>query len=346
MGKPMATSQDFVNWVCDPSKLDYRFLKYVLLAERRSFLRFSSGTTHQTIYFPEVKAFHVCLPPLDEQTQIAHILGTLDDKIELNRQINTTLESMAQALFKSWFVDFEPVIDNALAAGNDIPDALQAKAAKRKALGAKRKALTDGIQQQFPDRFVFTEEMGWVPEGWESTSLKTIVELAYGKSLPAKNRVEGDIPVYGSGGVAGAHNEALVQGPSIVVGRKGTVGSLYWVDGPFFPIDTVFYAVPQRQGIPLYWIYQALQQIDIQSMGADSAVPGVNRDTLYSSGIVVPDLMILEHYWTTLSGLVNKQQRTIEQNRSLAKLRDTLLPKLLSGELRIPEAEKQLAEAL
>jgi type I restriction enzyme S subunit len=85
MGRPMATSQDFVNWVCSEA-IDYRFLKYVLLAEREAFLRFASGTTHQTIYFPEVKAFHVCLPPIDEQRAVAHILGTLDDKIELNRR--------------------------------------------------------------------------------------------------------------------------------------------------------------------------------------------------------------------------------------------------------------------
>ncbi len=108
MGRPMATSQDFVNWVCSEA-IDYRFLKYVLLAENAAFLRFASGTTHQTIYFPEVKAFHVCLPPLPEQRAIAHILGTLDDKIELNRRMNETLEAMARALFKSWFVDFDPV---------------------------------------------------------------------------------------------------------------------------------------------------------------------------------------------------------------------------------------------
>jgi type I restriction enzyme, S subunit len=82
MGRPMATSQDFVNWVCSDA-IDWRFLKYVLLAERSAFLRFASGTTHQTIYFPEVKAFHVCLPPLQEQRAIARILGALEEKLEL-----------------------------------------------------------------------------------------------------------------------------------------------------------------------------------------------------------------------------------------------------------------------
>lgn len=108
MGRPMATSQDFVNWVCSDA-VDYRFLKYVLLAERNAFLRFASGTTHQTIYFPEVKAFHVALPSIREQHAISHILGSLDDRIELNRRMNDALESTTRALFKSWFVDFDTV---------------------------------------------------------------------------------------------------------------------------------------------------------------------------------------------------------------------------------------------
>ena len=82
MGRPMATSQDFVNWVCDPERLDWRYLRWVLMAERESFLRFASGTTHQTIYFPEVKALHILAPPIDEQRRIATVLGALDDKME------------------------------------------------------------------------------------------------------------------------------------------------------------------------------------------------------------------------------------------------------------------------
>jgi len=97
-----------------------------------------------------------------EQKQIAHILGTLDDKIELNRKMNETLEQMAQALFKSWFVDFDPVIDNVLAAGNEIPEELQAKAEKRKSLGYKRKPLPEDIQKLF-NYFVHIADGGAYP---------------------------------------------------------------------------------------------------------------------------------------------------------------------------------------
>jgi type I restriction enzyme S subunit len=109
MGTTMATSQDFVNWVCGPG-LEPEYLKYVLLAENDSLLRFASGTTHQTIYYPEAKAFHALLPPVDVQRAVVRVLGALDDKIELNRKMNATLEAMARALFKSWFVQ-EPEAD-------------------------------------------------------------------------------------------------------------------------------------------------------------------------------------------------------------------------------------------
>ncbi|MEX2474513.1 restriction endonuclease subunit S, partial [Marinobacter sp.] len=289
--------------------------------------------------------FELNLPPLLIQKRIENILGTLDQKIDLNHQINTTLESMVQALFKSWFVDFDPVIDNALAAGNPIPDELKARAESRAALGDQRKPLPDHIRQQFPDRFVLTEGMGWVPEGWEVGSLGSLIELAYGKSLPATKRIEGNVPVYGSGGLSGYHNTHLVQGPSVIVGRKGTVGSLYWVEEDCFPIDTVFFVV-NKSHLPLHWIYQALQLVDIKSMGADSAVPGVNRNVVYARRLTVPPKVSVDHYAAHIEGIFARCKSLRDESRTLMDLRDTLLPKLLSGELRVPEAEKQVAEAL
>ena len=123
----------------------------------------------------------IFLPPLETQKAIAHILGSLDDKIELNRQMNATLEAIAQALFKSWFVDFDPVIDNALAAGNPIPEPLQARAEARKALGDKRKPLPEAIQQQFPSAFEYSDELGWIPEGWRVNKLNSLLDIRYGK---------------------------------------------------------------------------------------------------------------------------------------------------------------------
>jgi type I restriction enzyme S subunit len=152
MGKPMATSQDFVNWVCS-DLLDYRYLKYVLLAERDSFLRFASGTTHQTIYFPEVKAFHAALPNVDEQRRIADVLSALDDRAELLSEQSQTLEAIARTLFKSWFVDFDPV---------------RAKAEGREPVG-----MDPGTAAQFPKAFQ-QSELGPIPEGWRVSDLGAV----------------------------------------------------------------------------------------------------------------------------------------------------------------------------
>ncbi|MCW8918371.1 MAG: restriction endonuclease subunit S [Gammaproteobacteria bacterium] len=343
--------------------LDNRFLHYWFLwAGKTGALEpYFTGTTIKHLTGKAIAELPIPLPPLQEQKSIAYILGTLDDKIELNRQMNATLEAMAQALFKSWFVDFDPVIDNALAAGNPIPEPLQTRAEIRKALGDKRKPFPthrdvlvsreaggrerpEAIQQQFPNRFVFSDEMGWVPEGWEVKSIGDVIELAYGKSLPASKRIDGDVPVFGSGGISGLHNEKLVDGPGIVVGRKGTVGSLYWVEDDFFPIDTVFFVV-NKSHVPLYWLYQTLGLIDIKSMGADSAVPGVNRNAVYARSVTIPRVGVFDGYLGQIESYNSRRKVLDEQSSTLTNLRDTLLPKLLSGQLRLPDAEAMVEQA-
>lgn len=175
--------------------LDNGFLKYLMLSHyvQHQLDGRGTGTTVTGIKQSELRQINLKFPSFVEQKAIAHILGSLDDKIELNRQMNATLEAMAQALFKSWFVDFDPVIDNALAAGNPIPDELEAKAAARQALGDARKPLPEDIRSLFPNAFVFTEEMGWIPEGWEIVKLQELLDIKYGKDH--KKLENGNIPV-------------------------------------------------------------------------------------------------------------------------------------------------------
>lgn len=165
--------------------IDSRFF-YILLTNQITLHEFQriaesrSGTFPQ-ITFDAVAYFPLKLPPLTEQKSIAHILGSLDDKIELNRKMNETLEDMAQALFKSWFVDFDPVIDNALAAGNPIPDELFDRAEQRKTI--KKNDNNRAIRSLFPEAFEFNEEVGWIPKGWEVTSLGKHVHLQTGPAF-------------------------------------------------------------------------------------------------------------------------------------------------------------------
>ena len=142
---------------------------------------FATGTTIKNISLKSMREFPFKLPPLPEQKAIAHILGCLDDKIGINRQINRTLEQMAQALFKSWFIDFDPVIDNALQADNKIPHALKFKAKQRQELGRNRKPLPEHVQKLFPSEFEFDENLDkWIPMGWRVESLNELINFIGG----------------------------------------------------------------------------------------------------------------------------------------------------------------------
>jgi type I restriction enzyme, S subunit len=372
MGVPMSTSQDFVNWVCDETKLDYNYLRYVLLAENASYARFSSGTTHQTIYFPEVKAFHICMPDLGTQKAISGVLRALDNKIALNRQINTTLESMAQALFKSWFVDFDPVIDNALATGNEIPEELQARADRRCALLSANTATTaarlpQDIQQRFPDRFVFTEDMGWVPEGWEVASLDSVTtELRRG--ISPKYLEKGGVRVVNQKCIRNhlidfsltrrndpslrkVEGRKLEVGDVLVnstgVGTLGRMAQVLYLAEPTVVDSHVTVVRPNTRLFSPFTFGQALQSVEslIEAMGEGSTgQTELSRKNLQEFKLLLPSLNCQKAAEPLFISFAEKIQSNLESTEILANLRDSLLPKLLSGQLSIPEAEQALDE--
>ena len=262
-------------------------------------------------------ALRVRVPPLSEQRRIAGILGTLDDKIELNRRMNETLEEMARAVFKDWFVDFGPV---------------RAKMEGRDAY------LPEEIWRLFPDR-LGKSELGEVPEGWGVRSLGELIELRYGKSLTAKNRRNGDTPVYGSNGQVGWHDEVLVKGPGIVVGRKGNPGIVKWAHSDFFPIDTTFYATSKLEPPSMHFLFFALNEQDLPSVAADSAVPGLNRNLAYMNRQLVPDQLALNEFNDYASTIFTRRHQLEDESRTIAVRRDALLPVLVSGKMRVQDIQ-------
>ena len=339
----------------------YYFLQTLNLAQ------YNSGSAQPSLNRNHIHPMPISVPAVEEQKAIADALGALDDKIELNRQINTTLESMAQALFKSWFVDFDPVIDNALAAGNDIPEPLQVKAAKRKALGANRKPLPDGLQQQFPDRFVFTEEMGWVPEGWDvlpvsdaifinpKVSLKkgTLAPFVDMKALPTSGYSVDEISEKAfSGGAKFEVGDVLLARitPCLENGKTAVVDFLgsgqaafgsteFIVLRPKGEISTPFVASLARDA--------NFRQHCITNMVGSSGRQRVQNSCFDSYFLALPtEGPVLQFFTRNTEPWFLKMTQAREEIKALSKLRDTLLPKLLSGEVRIPDAEKQLAEVL
>ena len=223
----------------DKRQVDFCFLRYWLNSPIMAthIHGYRDGSVAERLNLPTIRALPILIPPLAEQKEIAAVLGALDDKIELNRRMNATLEAMARALLQSWFVDFDPV---------------RAKLDGRKPVG-----MDDATAALFPDSFVETA-LGRTPRGWDVKTLGEVIELAYGKPLKAEDRKNGSVCVYGANGPVGWHDDKLVSGPGIVVGRKGNPGVVTWAHGDFYPIDTTFYVEPIGACRSLYFLYYAL----------------------------------------------------------------------------------------
>lgn len=297
----------------DTAKVDPRFLYYVFSSpsKQQEILSNGIGAAVPGFNLGQLKKHTLRLPPLDIQSAIADTLELLDKKANRNTQTNQTLEQMAQAIFKSWFVDFDPV--------------------KAKMNGEQPKGMDAATASLFPEKLV-ESELGLIPEGWELKQLKDVLELAYGKALKKTDRVEGDVPVYGSGGLTGYHNQSLVDGPGIIVGRKGTVGSVYWEPKAFYPIDTVFYVKP-KAGYSLNYCHLILQNLGLKDMNTDAAVPGLNRNNAYRLDVITPNEAVLIKFEEITQSFQLMIDANNAQNASLSLLRDILLPKFLSGEL-------------
>jgi type I restriction enzyme S subunit len=267
----------------------------------------------------------VQFPDVATQRAVGQTLGELDDKVELNRRMNETLDAMAQAIFRDWFVDFGPVrrkmegaTDPVAIMGGLTPD--PARAAE---LAAMFPAKLNGDGR---------------PDGWALCRVDELLELVYGKALPKQSRRDGTIPVYGSGGVGGWHDMPLEKGPSIIVGRKGTVGSLFWEPGPFFAIDTAFYVRPRRR-FPLTYLWPLLRSLGLEGMNTDAAVPGLNRANVYRLEVPAPAKSLTDAFDEVAGPLYRMLQHNDAECSALSETRDYLLPRLVSGAVRIEGQE-------
>ena len=175
-----------------------------------------------------------------------------------------------------------------------------------------------------------TRIINGVPEGWERKTLGDQINLFYGKSLKSDMRVDGPFPVYGSSGIVGTHEKALVKGPAIIVGRKGNVGSVYWSNKDFYAIDTVFFINAETSNLYLYFAMKEMHFIS-----TDGAVPGLNRDFAYSRSLIVPAKPVLQQFYETAEPLFNLMESLQQMNQKLRSARDLLLPRLMSGEIAV-----------
>jgi type I restriction enzyme S subunit len=182
-------------------------------------------------------------------------------------------------------------------------------------------------------------ELGPIPADWKVVKLGEVIELAYGKGLRKKDRIHGMVPVYGSSGIIDWHNEPLVEGPGIVVGRKGNVGSVFWSDVGFCPIDTVFYVVTD---VNLRYVFYNLQ--DQNFLSTDTAVPGLNRNQAYLLPFVIPEKNIIQNFERFVEPVFDQVRNLNERNTLLRRARDLLLPRLISGEVDVSDLDIRIGD--
>jgi len=352
IGVPALVRKDIASLVCGyhlailrprPSQVVGHYLVYALSAPQvqHQFHAYANGITRFGLRKADIGLVKVPVPPLPEQRAIAHILGTLDDKIELNRRVNETLEAMGRALFKSWFVDFDPV---------------------RAKMEGRDTGLPQDIADLFPDRLV-ESEMGEIPEGWEVAALPDRItvnprrSLRRGQEAPylpmAKMPTRGHIPEsviavrpFGSG-MRFVNGDTLVARitPCLENGKTAYVDFLN--DAEIGCGSTEYIVLAPQPPLPNQFAYclarsAGFREFAIRNMSGTSGRQRVPPTALRGFLMVSPPDCLATRFGELVGPLFERASRAGRESRTLASLRDTLLPKLISGMLRVPNVPRSL----
>lgn len=337
------------------------------------------GSAQGKLPLYNIKGLEIKAPDRTTQDRIADILLSLDKKIALNRQINQTLEQMAQALFKSWFVDFDPVVDNALDAGFfeqdlEFPDELLCRAEARKAVrkSADFKPLPEDIRQIFPAAFEECSEPslglgGWIPGGWVVSTTGDEFTVK-GGSTPSTANPEfwegGNIHWTSPKDLSGSKEKIMLD-----TERKITCAGLNKITSGLLPSETVlmssrapigylaltkipvainqgYIAIPATKRLSqeyvLYWLNSSIDEI--KGIAGGTTFAEISKKTFKSISIVIPDTDVVDIFSDTTKSYLNKMTLNAVERAALEQLRDTLLPKLISGELRLSDSKVETAE--
>ncbi len=340
--------------LCFWRSLDYgaiypRFLFYWI--QGKEFYRQYKSVSQKTdmaeyVSLSDQRSMEITLPELSSQQEIAHILGTLDDKIELNRKTNETLEAMAKALFKSWFVDF----DHVRAKEESRPTGLPAE-----------------ISDLFPDSFE-DSELGEIPSGWNVQSAGKQYDISIGKTPPRKEsqwfstskvdmpwlsiRDLGEVGVYADRTSESLTREAvkkfnvkIVPPDTAVLSFKLTIGRVAITGSEMLTNEAIAHFSSLTKGAGSEYTYCLLSQYDYHSLGSTSSIAtAVNSQILRDMPLVVPPETITRAFCDTAAPIFSSIKCAQKETHCLSDFRDCLLPKLISGEIRIPDAEKMLEE--
>ena len=340
ISRPMTFNQD-VKALRPKLHMRNDYLPYLLLGNKDRLLSLVDLAGHGTgrLNTDELKALDVALPPPDEQRAIAHILGTLDDKIELNRRMSETLEAMARALFKSWFVDFDPV---------------------RAKMEGRDPGLPKEIADLFPSRMV-ESELGEIPDGWEMESLDQIARFLNGLALqkypPSGMR---SLPVIKiaqlrAGNTYGADrasaeldSDYIVEDGDILFSWSGSLECVLWTGGQGALNQHLFKVTSTTHPrwlcyLGIHWHLADFRHI---AEGKATTMGHIQRHHLSDAKIAVPPRAICNVLTRHIGPMIEAVWKRHVESRTLAALRDALLPKLISGEIRVQTAMRHVEDAI
>ncbi|EDW2793128.1 restriction endonuclease subunit S [Salmonella enterica] len=349
----------------ETSELEPEYVGYYLRSPlfRQSMLAFSTMSTRASLNNEMISRLEISYPDRKIQKKIANILLSLDKKIAISRAINQTLEKMSQILFKSWFVDFNPVIDNALDAGNPIPEALQSRAELRQKVrnSADFKPLPADIRALFPAEFEETE-LGWMPKGWHHKHAEEIATISIGKTPPRNNKEcfsekkgnnytwvsikdLGNCNVfikesseYLTTDAVNNYNVKVVPKGAVLLSFKLTIGRIAIAANTLTTNEAIAHFYNMKHGVNKEYLYSYLQNFDYNSLGSTSSIAtAVNSKIIRKIPVLVPDAAILNQYKTSIDIIFERIRFNNENTDDLTALRDTLLPKLISGELSLED---------
>ena len=303
LGKVVKTDRELVtnqqiNTIVPHSNIDSDFVYYLMCIVGKELNYISKTSTAVPIINKSTFSdWDIVIPrEKEDQRRIASILSSLDRKIELNNKINADLEEMAQAIFKNWFVDFEP----------------------------------------FKDGKFVDSKLGMIPEGWKVGCLGDIAEITSGKRPPKKSKdktKELFIPLIGASDIMGFTSDVLYERPILVIGRVGTHGVVQRFQEKCWPSDNTLVIESRYYN----YVYQLLKGIDYSAINRGSTQPLITQTDVKNTDVIIAPENVLKEYESITSTLFSKHRANIKENSRLSLLRDTLLPRLMSGELEVPE---------
>jgi len=311
-------------WVKDFKGNDPRFCYFLL--KSIDFARFNAGSGVPTLNRNHIHPLPVSVPPLKEQEAIACILGAFDDKIELNRRMNRTLEATAHSIFKSWFLDFDPV--------------------HAKAAGQQPHALKPEIAALFPDAFE-DSELGEIPRGWRFSKLGTIADVNWGDTnTTKKSYVQRGYLAFSAKGPDGFLPYYDYDRVGVIVSAIGANSGYTWLArGKWSCIKNTIRCWATSTQISTEYLFFATHGENIWPLRG-SAQPFISQTDARNLNVLHPANGISKKFGTIVEPMFAKMEANKNETRTLAMLRDTLLPKLISGELRVPDAERIVGRSI